>query len=507
MNQKKIGMLLSYLQIIVSNTISLIYTPYLLRMLGQSEYGLYGTANSFISYLSILSFGIGGAYIRFNAKCRAADDGEGEKRLNGMFLVIFSIMAVFVLVGGMIFIALAGKLVENTFSAEELFKLRILMLIMTMSMILTFIFNVVTMALQAYEQFAFVRGMLLLSGIVTPVINVIALQCGGKAITISLISFCVSFCVYIVYFIYAWKKIKLRFVFSGFQKSVMKELLAFSGFLFINSITDTITFSTDSMVLSSVKGSTSVAVYTVGANFKVYFQNFSSSISSVFAPQVNQMVFTDKDNTKLDDLFIRIGRVQFYVVSLVVIGYVSIGRDFVNIWAGQDYDDAFWIGLLLMLAVFVPAFQNVGLEIQKAKNMHKARSIVYFFIALINVVITIPLSQRWSGIGAALATMICMFFGTVVFMNYYYWKRVGLDIPKFWKSIASILPGFVLPVVTGIIINHFFVLNNYYKIILAALVISFSFLISVWSVSMNEYEKDLFRRPVLRISSRIHRKG
>ena len=60
MNQRKAGTLLSYLHILVSNTISIIYTPYMLQMMGQSEYGLNGTAASFVSYLSILSFGMHG---------------------------------------------------------------------------------------------------------------------------------------------------------------------------------------------------------------------------------------------------------------------------------------------------------------------------------------------------------------------------------------------------------------------------------------------------------------
>ena len=70
MSQRKAGTVLSYVYFVVSNGISLIYTPYMLRMMGQGEYGLYGTANSFVSYLSVLSFGIGGAYIRFNARYR-----------------------------------------------------------------------------------------------------------------------------------------------------------------------------------------------------------------------------------------------------------------------------------------------------------------------------------------------------------------------------------------------------------------------------------------------------
>lgn len=44
MNQRKAGTLLSYAYIIITNTISLFCTPFMLRMMGQSEYGLYGTA-------------------------------------------------------------------------------------------------------------------------------------------------------------------------------------------------------------------------------------------------------------------------------------------------------------------------------------------------------------------------------------------------------------------------------------------------------------------------------
>lgn len=506
MNQRKAGAMLSYAHIIITNTIALIYTPFMLRMMGQSEYGLYGTANSFISYLSILNFGIGGAYIRFNAKYRANQDNEGEKRLNGMFLTIFVALSFLVFVGGLSFIALAGKLVENTFSSQELLKLRIIMFILTINIMISFIFNVVMMALQAYEQFVFIRLVLLSAGIINPIINVIALMLGGRAVAISAISFVISVLTYLIFFVYARKKICMQFSFSGFKKNELKELFIFSGFLFLNSITDQITFSTDNLVLSAVKGTTAVAVYSVGANFKGYFQNFSSSISSVFAPQINRIVANNGSLKELDEIFIRIGRIQFYVVSLILIGYLSIGHDFVNLWAGQDYSDAFYMGGLLMLSVFVPSFQNVGLEIQKAKNLHKARSIAYFLIALINVLLTIPFSVLWGGIGAALATALCMFLGTVVFMNIYYAKKIQLDIIGFWKSIFSILPGYIVPVVMGAAINRFWKLDSYYDILGAVVIILVSFLGSVWLFSMNEYEKNLLKKPVIKIWNFVRRK-
>ena len=503
MNQRKMGTILSYVHIIVTNSISLFYTPYMLRMMGQSEYGLYGTASSFISYLSILSFGISGAYIRFNAQYRAKNDREGEKRLNGMFLLVFSFLALLVMIGGLIMIALAGKLVENTFTDQELFRLRIIMALLTLSSMISFLFNVVSMALQAYEEFICIRIVLLLAGIINPIVNVIALNAGGRAVAITAISVIIGALSYIVYYIYARKKINLQFSFRNLEIGKLKEVFVFSSFLFLNSVTDQITFSTDNIVLSSVKGTTAVAVYTVGANFKGYFQNFSTSISSVFAPAVNRIVAQKGEMSELDHLFTRIGRIQFYVVSLILIGYTIVGQEFITLWAGEDYKDAFWIGLLLMLAVFVPSFQNVGLEIQKAKNMHKARSVVYFLISLVNVLITIPFSYLWSGIGAAAATTICMFFGTVVFMNIYYYKRVGLDIPGFWMSIFRILPGYILPIAVGIAANYFMPEEGWLTFLCKVILITVSFAASAWMFSMNEYEKGLIKKPIGSVMGRL----
>lgn len=502
MNQRKAGALLSYLHILVSNTISIIYTPYMLQMMGQSEYGLYGTASSFISYLSILNFGIGGAYIRFNTRCRANNDREGEKQLNGMFLTVFSILAVLVFIGGIGCIALAEDLVEKTFSAQELYRLRIILFLLTINMMITFVFNVVMMALQAYEKYIVLRVVALVSSIVTPVANIIALHMGGRAVAITAISLSWSILCYIFYFFIARKVIKMEFSFKGFRKDVVKDIFIFSGFLFLNSITDQITFSTDNIVLSAVKGTSAVAVYTVGSQFKNYFHQFSTSISSVFAPSVNLIVAQTQDMRELDRIFTRVGRIQFYVVSLVLIGYMSIGQAFVRIWAGEDYGKSFYIGLMLMLSVFVPSFQNVGLEIQKAMNKHKARSVVYFLIALINIALTIPFAMWWGGIGAAMATLVTTFFGYVVFMNYYYWKHIGLDILGFWKSIAGILPGYILPVLTGFLVNHYWNMESFLDILFAAIVISVIFLLSVWFFSMNLYERELFVKPIRRLMKR-----
>ena len=120
-----------------------------------------------------------------------------------------------------------------------------------------------------------------------------------------------------------------------------------------------------------MSGPIAVAIYTVGANFKTYFISFSTAISSVFSPQINQIVANKEDNGKLNDIFIRVGRVQFYVVTLILTGYIFLGKQFITLWVGNEYSESYIIGLFLILAVTVPSFQNVGLEIQKLRTYTK----------------------------------------------------------------------------------------------------------------------------------------
>ena len=69
-NERKSGALLSYLSIIISTLVQLLYTPLLIRMLGQSEYGLYSLVSSIIGYLTVLDLGFGNAIVVYTSKYR-----------------------------------------------------------------------------------------------------------------------------------------------------------------------------------------------------------------------------------------------------------------------------------------------------------------------------------------------------------------------------------------------------------------------------------------------------
>ena len=69
--QRKIGVVLSYASIIISTLVQLIYTPFMIRKLGQSEYGLYSLIASVIGYLTLFDLGFGNAIVVYTSKYQA----------------------------------------------------------------------------------------------------------------------------------------------------------------------------------------------------------------------------------------------------------------------------------------------------------------------------------------------------------------------------------------------------------------------------------------------------
>ena len=65
--QRKLGVVLGYINFLIKMGTQLIYVPIMLKILGQNEYGVYQLVASIISYLSLLNFGFGGSYFRFYA--------------------------------------------------------------------------------------------------------------------------------------------------------------------------------------------------------------------------------------------------------------------------------------------------------------------------------------------------------------------------------------------------------------------------------------------------------
>ena len=235
---------------------------------------------------------------------------------------------------------------------------------------------------------------------------------------------------------------------------------------------------------------------------------FSTSISGVFTPRIHKIVNATKDSLseqreRLTDLFVRVGRLQFLVLALVASGIVFFGRFFITeIWAGEGYDDAYYVALLLALPASIALIQNLGIEIQRAENKHQFRSIVYSIMALINLGLSIILCQRFGAIGSAIGTAISLILANGLIMNVYYSRKCNIDIPLFWKNIIRQSVGLVIPICVGTVMLMCVEIKSLLMFGVCVFGYSVIYCMSMWYLGMNDYEKDLLRKPLKRLTRR-----
>jgi O-antigen/teichoic acid export membrane protein len=129
-NELKTGAILSYVVLAVNSIVGLVYTPYMLRMMGQSEFGLYSLVSSVIAYLAIFDLGFGNAIIRYTAKFRAEGKYDQQYCMFGMFIVLYSIIGIIVFILGLYLYFNIDVLFGDTMSVSELNTASVLVLLM-----------------------------------------------------------------------------------------------------------------------------------------------------------------------------------------------------------------------------------------------------------------------------------------------------------------------------------------------------------------------------------------
>ncbi len=500
-SERKIGTILSYASIGVGIIVSLLYTPYMLKTVGKAEFGLYNTLVSMIGMISMIELGFTSSYIKFYAKYEHDHDEKALATFNSLFTIIFLIIGLISLCIGVFFTFHLDLVYKNGLTSREYDEAKTMLLLMTISLALGFITTVFTSFISAKEKFIFLKSFGLATSVLTVALNIICLMGGHGVVGLVFITFIVGVFSKIVYILYAFKAVKIHFDLNlkNIKLSLLKEILSFSGLIAINIFVDKINSSIDSVLLGRFCGTAVVGVYAVGMSISNMNTNFSTAISGIFTPRVHKLVNEYKMDSieqrqSLTSFFTRIGRVQFILMALIASGYVFFGKRFIYLWAGPGYDESYYVALMLIVPNIVPLIQNVGIEIQRAESRHHYRSYIYGVMAVINLVLTIFLCQRWGAIGAAFGTFLSILIANIIIMNIVYHKKINIDMFVFWKSIISLCRGIIIPIVIGILINKYAIKDcGILWFGVWVIVYSVIYLASMWLFGMNEYEKNVFK--------------
>lgn len=507
MNQLKAGAALNYVSICLNMVVGLIYTPYMLRMLGQSEYGLYSLAASIIAYLTVLDLGFGNAIIRYTAKFRAEGKQREQEEMFGMFFVLYIGIGVVAMIAGSVLSLNVENLFARSMTETEVERTRIMLWLMTFNLAFTFPMSIWGSIMTAYERFVFQRLVSIIRSVLNPVVMVLLLVIGYKAVAMVVVTTLFNVVTLLINWWYCQNRLAIKIRFARFNWSFLKEVAIYSFWIFLNAIMDRIYWSTGQFVLGIYRGAVAIAVYAVAIQLQSMFMMFSTAISNVFLPRVTAMVAKENNEQEISNLFVRTGRLQYIIMAFILSAFIVFGKPFIRLWAGEGYEDAYYICLLFFFPQTVPLIQNLGITVLQARNQMKFRSLLYIVIALASLGLSILLAKPYGGYGCAFATSLALLVGQGLIMNIYYHRKQHLNMVTFWKEILkmSLVP--LCFVVAGLwVINHA-VFSNLSVLNFAGLGLLFTvaYGFAFWHLGMNRDEKQLISQPIGLLITRIRR--
>lgn len=488
-NQRRAGVILGYINIVVKNLVNLVYTPMLLSFVGQADYGVYQSCNSFVFSLTLLSFGFSQAYVRFYTQKKVNGTEDDIRRLNGVYLVLYIAVSVAAFMLGLVFAANADTIFSVGFTTEQIATARIVIAILAGSIAITIFNSVFDAFVLAHEQFRFQQTRQLATTLATPFIAYGLLCFGFGVVGVAVAQIAVSFALLVLNASFCIGGLGMRFDVRRFDKTLFKSIAAFSAWIFANQVCDLVNQNVPNILLGALTSASVVAVFAVSVQIRSVFISLSTTISNVFTPKINRIVADSDDNVALTQLMTRAGRCQMILFCWVYGGFALLGEFFVEHWAGEDFSDVYWLVLVMTLPLAVSLTQNTGIEIQRAKNRHKTRSIAILITAALNVVFTVIAAPHIGYWAPAIAYFIGEALCKDVFMDWYYHKRIGLNMRYFWKRVLPVVGAALLVTAVCLIGKCFVPVVDWIGFFSWGMVYTTFFGVAIWFVVLIPQEK------------------
>ncbi|HFX3824563.1 TPA: lipopolysaccharide biosynthesis protein [Enterococcus faecium] len=472
-SQRKYGAILSYLNIVLKNITNFIYTPILLRLVGQGDYGLFQMTNSVATSLTLLSMGFSSAYIKFYMSYKTDNKKKELDILNGMYLIMFIVIGLIALIVGLLITLKTESIFGQSLTSKEIALAKKLMLILVINIALTFPSSVFDANIMVNQHFVFQQSRQILQTVLVPIISLSLIFCGFGILSIGITQVMLTFLFLVINIRYCLKKLKMRFIFKEFSLKLFKQITSFSLFILLNQVVDMVNNNGPNFILGILKGSRDVAIFAIAMQIKNMFLMLSTSLSTIFIPKVNELVSSNSNKSILTKLMVDVGRLQLCILFFILGGFIVLGQFFINIWAGTENSESYLLVIIMVLPSIIPFSQNIGIEIQRALDKHIFRSISYSIFAIMNIVITFIGAKYMGLVGATFGYVISILVANGLVMNWYYHTKMSLDMKFFWRNTIKVIIPFITTTSILLLAQIYFPVNNYFKFVIFGIVYTF----------------------------------
>lgn len=434
----KLNVLASWGAHAVTVVVGFFLMPYVIRTLGDHQYGTWVFINSLASYAGLLYFGFGDTISRYVAKYHAA--GE-YRRMNE---VVTLVLTIYLVMGGVALLVAAGLAWGtpwlSSWQGQELLEVRLTILVLGLNVATGLSGSVFGGVLMGARRFDLERAVSFWSDLARLAAIVLFLQQEWGILTIALIYWFMTAFENLAYLVLAYRSVpELRVRREFLNRQTLKECSSFSSMAFLNAIAYQMTYATDSVVIGFMMGTDEIVPYYLALRLTHFLRQPIDKIAQICMPTAGALS-TQTDRRKLHQFLTKAYGFVFLLVTGVFIGAWFFGGDVIRTWMGDGYDESHHILTVLLGAQVVALPCGVLRAFLFGLGEVRAPAILYLVEAVCNLILSIVLCSFWGLIGVAWGTIVPVVVIELSLLLPIALKRLGLPFLRLWNE--ALLPQF-----------------------------------------------------------------
>ncbi len=432
------NVMMNWAAMAVSMVVPFFLTPFVVRHLGATAYGIWILAVSTVSYLNLLDFGLRSAVIRFVSKATAQQNNEDATSAIGAALWFRLIIAASVAVLS-IGLSLAFphffKIPRDMQSAAQ-----ITVLLCALGVGITLISGVFGAVLSAINRFDILSSITMVQTAARAVGVLTILNTGHGLVTLAyweLTIVVLSGIVTCVIALRSYPPCRVRI--GRPDMVVLKKIWAYSFTTFIFIIAVQIIVNTDNLVVGAFLSVGVVAFYSIGSSLIGYTAQVVGALSTTFTPLASGLEASGR-SADLQRLLLRGTQASLAIAMPIGLTLFFRGRTFIGLWMGPQYSQISGTVLqILMISLYFAIADSTAGSIMMAIDKHKPVARWAVYEATLNLGLSLLLVKTIGIYGVALGTSIAMTLVHVLFWPKYVQSILNVPIRTFlWEGWAKI---------------------------------------------------------------------
>lgn len=476
MQELKLGIILSYLTIIITNISGLISTSLIVKSLPASEYGIYVLAGSIVAILSIIDSGITASVTRYIAKYRSEKDIEKQKEFLGFILKLLCIIFIVILIAATLLYNNFDVIYRNSFNAEQLLSLKKIWFFTVSSLLVSILSNYFNGYCFGYERFVVIKFAIIIKLFFKIIIVLMFFINNPNLLNLVIIDLLLNFLILLISAYYCIVTLRIKINFAPLSITTRNDILNYAFGIFIFLIASNLQWQVGQIICAHYLNSDASAVFGIGIMLGTFYGAFASAISGVFLARTTRLVI----NTETLNLAnTKVGILTLSILFPILAGFLLYGDIFIKLWAGKNYSQSWIVALCIMVISTVPLSLAIASQKAEALGLFRYRAYLNLFSATLGVIISIMLVKPLNILGVLIGLVVGVALNNLFLINFYI-RRINMN---FDLLIEKALRLFMLTIIVTALnyfgrffLQEFSLLNELFTIVIGLSIFTISYI-------------------------------